>query len=455
MFVKSPFVRNLILLILVVIAVLGFLQNLKIQQLAGMGDMRGRVAGARLILDGKLPYYYNWYPGDPVRYYYGGEVDSPRVAPTVVSGLTAPPAFLRAIGPIANAEQYKIDWGAFYLFHILWLCGLVFTLSKVSRDKWYIVLLLMVPFLWSDGWMNQVLISQYYALFGFMLLAIGLLLLRNKQIAAGLLFAVLILFRLNTLVFVLPFLIAAWYYRKFLFSSATGLLVYAVFVAVTPFEKQLWQQYFSSLKDHQELHMGKMPPAPMARIVTLPTLPTIVEGQDYHAMDKAYKESDIRIFMEASNFKQGYKAVMGRQPPAMMLSICLLGTILFVWVWMYRKRKMRTDAFDFPEYKHVLAGMLFYFLSSFFSTISNASYQFPQWLAVAVILGLYQTKIATKAILLFVFGVLVNCYWFPDFRGKHLISEVCLLAATLWVIIMPSRAESHSSSAVASSSVQH
>lgn len=396
-----------------------------------MGDMRGRVVAARLVKDGKLPYYYNWYPGDSLRYYVGTYIDSPRVAPDVVSQLTVSPAILHVMEPIAGYDEYFIDWGAFILFHLLFIISIILVWYRLPVKKRAWSLLLLMPVILTDGWLYHFYMVQYYMLFGFMLLVISLLILGKKEIIAGLLLAALFLFKFTAIVYLLPFLLTGLKYRRLFLSFGAGIAAYAVFALFNPFERNLWQEYFSTLKEHQAIHMEEAGTVdtPMARIYTLPLLPSNFEGQNYLELDSLRQASGMHINQEASNLKQAYKAVLHKYPPKWLLHILFIvsaGVVCIGLVW--RRRKEGAGAI--PVYKLIIAAILLYFLTNFFSTITVAVYQFPQWWAMAAIMAIYIERIPRIAIALFLAGIIISWYIFPDFQGKHILSEILLLTAS-------------------------
>jgi hypothetical protein len=433
----KKFTQAFIVILTLLILAFGTWRAALIQSQTGFGDMRGRVVGARLVKDGKLPYYYIWYPGDPLKYFFNQMVDTPRAAPTVVSALTASPAFLQAIGPVAFYPEYKIDWGAFILFHLFFLISIALALKYAPKQYRPYVLLIMVPMILTDGWLGNFVTVQYYMLFGFLLLLIALLLLRKKEIIAGLLLAMLILLRPNTLVFALPFVALGFRYFKFLSSAFIGVAVYAVCTLFSPFQKSVWQQYFQSLKAHQAIHMSDSYEIPKHRIPALQFLPNPFEGVDYYKLDSLQQAHPIYVYPEASSFKSAYNSVLHHKPAAILLIGLLLISFGGVWGWLLLKYRKEEITDNNTMYKLLLAGMLFYFLSSFFSSITTSSYQFPQWWAVAAIFGIFYQRIPKGAYMLFLVGLVLNCYFLPGFRGKHFSSEICLLIATCWAVIAP------------------
>lgn len=426
---------SIVILTLLIIA-FGTWRSAQLQYQTGMGDMRGRVVGARLVKEGKLPYYYTWHPGDSLKYFFNQLIDTQRVLPPPVSGLTASPAFLQALGPVAFLPQYQIDWGAFILFHIFFLIGITLALRYSQKQNRPYVLLILVPMIITDGWLGNFVTVQYYMLFGFLLFMISWLLLRKQEIIAGILFAILILWRPTTLMFAFPFVIFGLKYIRFLSGTFVTLAIYALVVLSSPFQKSLWQQYFVALKAHQAIHMSDTYTESPNRIETLQFLPNPFEEEDYFRLDSIQKAHPIYVYPEASSFKSAYNSVLGHKPPASLLLSLLVISIGSIWLWLFLKfRKEKNDA-D-VEYKIILAGMLFYFLSSFFSSITSASYQFPQWWAVAAIFGIFYHRIPKGAYVLFFIGLVLNFYMLPGFKGKHFLSEIFLLLATFWAAVAP------------------
>ena len=431
---KSSRILLIILTLLVLIA--GTWRAAQLQYQTGFGDMRGRVVGARLVKDGKLPYFYIWYPGDPLKYFFNQMVDTPRTPPTTVSALTASPAFLQAIGPVAFQPEYKIDWGFFIVFHLFFLISIALALKYAEKQYRSYVLLIMVPIILTDGWMGNFVTVQYYMLFGFLLLIISLLLLKKKEILAGLLLTVLILLRPNALVFTFPFVALGFRYYKFISTTVIGVALYAICMLMNPFQKSVWQEYFKSLKAHQAIHMSDTYEVPKNRIEALPFLPRSFEGVDYYKLDSLQKVHPISVWPEASSFKSAYAAVVHHKPPALLLLALLCVSAGVIWLWILLRYK-REEANANITFKLILAGMLFYFLSNFFSSITTSIYQFPQWWAVAAIFGIFYGRIPKGAYALLLLGIILNLYLLPGFKGKHFLSEIYMLTATAWAIVTP------------------
>jgi hypothetical protein len=64
----TPLWRYFYFSIAAVLLIIAFIRDARYEKLYP-GDLRNRVVGARLIYDGKSPYFYKWQPQDGMRYY--------------------------------------------------------------------------------------------------------------------------------------------------------------------------------------------------------------------------------------------------------------------------------------------------------------------------------------------------------------------------------------------------
>jgi hypothetical protein len=84
----------------------------------------------------------------------------------------------------------------------------------------------------------------------------------------------------------------------------------------------------------------------------------------------------------------------------------------------------------------ILSGLLFYFLSNFFSPINVPPYQMPQWMAVVGMLIMFRSKLPKWIFVLFLAGILCNCRYVPNFPGKHMLSEFMFLISAFAAIVL-------------------
>src|SRR5688500_1745611 len=67
-------------------------------------DLPNRVVGARMVKDGKSPYFYHWKPADGLRYFGAGPISFGRA-----SNVTASPFFHHLLAPIADLPERTIS----------------------------------------------------------------------------------------------------------------------------------------------------------------------------------------------------------------------------------------------------------------------------------------------------------------------------------------------------------
>ncbi|KAA5536113.1 DUF2029 domain-containing protein [Taibaiella lutea] len=422
--------KKILIALLLIVGVLGIIRTNTIQRSAGSGDFRNRVQGARLMKDGIIPYYYHWHPGDPVRYVSEHDIDTSHRRR--VSMCTSSPLFHRVLGPFADYNEPVIDRGIFILFYAFLVIMALLTWYK-SKNL-LLTLLFFVPFLFSDGWCHHITLVQNYFLFGFLFFLVSFTILKKHYFFAGLLFALLFLFRLNSIVFAIPFILLFRQYKHFILGLASGLLIYVSILAFFPFERKNWTEYFSALQEHTKVHLGQLPHE--QRYYNIDSLlPFPFEGENFAAMEiKRQHTPSTWVNPEASNFSLIYKFILKRQPPVLLLNgllgFCYLSVIA---AFFFVKRKQKDYNISIEQV--LLTGLLFYGLSCFFSPIISNPYQMPQWMTVAALIIIFNRKIPRWLIVFFFLGIFVDLVYFPNIRGKHAISDVIFMFSTFLIII--------------------
>ena len=133
---KQTKIINLSVIVVLSIIATGFALDLHNTLTFPGSDLRSRVVGARLMLEGIDPYIFKWHPGLSERFY--DPLDIPSV---LVSRLSVPPTVLTLHAPIAQLSylQQKIIW---LLVQWAALIGTVwiFVKNSLSRDKTYLML---------------------------------------------------------------------------------------------------------------------------------------------------------------------------------------------------------------------------------------------------------------------------------------------------------------------------
>jgi hypothetical protein len=430
-FLKMPqnFYRKILITLLVIVGVLGVIRTNIIQRNAGTGDFRNRVQGARLMKDGISPYYYHWHPGDPVRYVSEHNIDTSHRRR--VSMCTSSPLFHRVLGPFADYDEPVIDRGTFILFYVL--LAIMALLTWYESRNLLLTLLFFVPFLFSDGWCHHITLVQNYFLFGFLFFLVSFTILKKQYFIAGLLFALLFLFRINSIVFVIPFLFLFRQYKHFIAGLLSGLMIYGIVLAFAPFERKNWNEYFSALQEHTKVHLDQLPHE--QRYYNIDSLlPSPFEGENFPEMEiRRQHTPSTWVNPEASNFFLIYKFILKRQPPVLLLNGLLAFSYLsIIAIFFLIKRKQKDYNISIEQV--LLTGLLFYGLSCFFSPIISNPYQMPQWMTVAALVIIFNRKIPGWLIVFFFLGIFVDLVYFPNVRGKHAISDVIFMLSTFLII---------------------
>jgi hypothetical protein len=96
------------------------------------GDLRGRVVGARLIKDGKSPYFYKWKKEDSTRYY-----DPANFTTFKVSNLTGTPFLHHLLFPLAELPERRISliWLTFEYFIFFGMVALALLYCNTDRQR--------------------------------------------------------------------------------------------------------------------------------------------------------------------------------------------------------------------------------------------------------------------------------------------------------------------------------
>jgi len=424
----NRYLKIFLAVLLSAVAVAGLLKTDHIRRMHGFTDMRNRVVGARLMKDGKLPYYHHWYPGDTLRYMVERMADTGRHRH--VNMITASPLFHRILALVADYEEATLERAVYFICYGLFFFLAVWAACKSRSLLW--TLALFVPFLFTDAWWHHILQTQSYLIFGFLLFLSALCLYRKQELAAGLVLAFVILLRLNCIVFLLPFFLDFRRYRRFILATLAGIGVYVVIVACLPFERANWMEYFSAIKEHTAVHIGQIPNAPesldMNRI-----LPRVFEGYNLMEMDSVRKAEHFYVNPSAVNFKGVYARIAGHRPLSYRLCQALFAlSVAAVFFFLFRKRR-HARAVLRPQ-TLVYTGFLFYFLSNFFSPIDNPPYQMAQWIVAASLFLADRHNLPRAVLWLMLAGILVNIFYVPVFPFKHMASECLFMAATLTAI---------------------
>ena len=142
-FSKKHKIINFLLLAAVVITIIGLIVDLKNTLGYPGSDLRNRVVGARLMLEGIDPYFFKWKPSLPETFY-----DPLAIPSEILSKLSVPPTVLVIHSFIAGFSylQQKVIW-----LVVQWIALLttIFLFLKSSNNQFRANLVLAVSFFLS------------------------------------------------------------------------------------------------------------------------------------------------------------------------------------------------------------------------------------------------------------------------------------------------------------------
>src|ERR1700712_2715995 len=121
-------------------------------------DLRNRIVGARLIKDGKSPYFYKWKATDGIRYYDPVAFDT-----LTFSNMTATPFFHHLLAPLAELPQRQISRCWLILHYVMLLIAAVlFFKTAPGTVRKYLVIVAAAFFLLTQGWQMSIQNGQNY-----------------------------------------------------------------------------------------------------------------------------------------------------------------------------------------------------------------------------------------------------------------------------------------------------
>jgi Glycosyltransferase family 87 len=426
--VKMIFVLNTILL--AVLLVHSVYRDLILQrQYQYAPDLRNRVVGSRLIKDRKLPYSYAWHPTDGIRYF---DVNN-RNTGTGTSDITASPFFHQLFIPLFELPQKTVSIIWFWLQYLFLFGMIVMTcaLTGNKKIKWLIINFAIL-FTVTEAWKDLIAEGQLYLFVGFLMNLIIFLLIRKTKFSfllAGILAAGFVLTRPIGIVFFIPFL---FYQRKFIYFLGTAfsmLLIYGLFILLSPYQKALYQDYIYSIKSYMHLHLDENRES--FKTQTLKIYPfSNLEEIDIKEVDRANQEPPIRVSTERGNFFVLYNKITHSKISLVVLNTISIFTILLLSVLFFLHIR-KNPAVDLQL---LLFGFTLYMIVELYGPIYRSQYNTVQWFPL-VLTGFLMIRdwmnIVFLLLSLGLFLNITNFHWLPM---RHTLGEICWLAAILMLV---------------------
>ena len=369
-------ILSILVILALIISVLGFMVDFSNTLNYGAVDLRNRVVGARLLLEGKDPYYFKWQPGMSDRLL--DPLDDPK---RMVSRVTVPPTVLILQAPLArlNYLTQKIIW-----FLLQWglFLGTVAIFYKLAASSIKRNLLLIISLLFFSGsyfWRFHVERGQIYILYVFLLSCAYWLAqkpfktFKHNHILSGFLVGLTASFRPPVVLMFIPmFLYKQW---RLLIGSIVGVLS-GLFISFALAGTLIWQNYLSAIKGYTEPSSGtNLGNSPNINII----YPEQIEGMNNVAKYINFNSRDTSFI----NFFQ-LKLGLDIDP---RIFLVLLGVVLLaISLFIYKNRRNgNTINLVF------ISGVFIYLISEYFIPTPRSTYNNVQWIMpVALIILSYK-----------------------------------------------------------------
>lgn len=414
---KKTIILKLLLILAIAITVIGFIFDLHNTLSYPGTDLRNRVVGARLALEGIDPYFFKWHPGMPEIFY--DPMDKPE---EILSKLSVPPTVLALHAPLAifSYRSQKVIW-----FIVQWsvFAGIlvVFYNSSKSKIKRNLVLLLGFAFANSLFWRFHVNSGQIYIIY-IGLLSISWLLLNQqfkyKEVASGFFAGITAGLRPPYILFFLFFLINRKY--SFIIGGIAGIL-FIVLSSIAVAGTFIWQQYSLAMMSMTGfINLEKAFPKLREDIIAQISIHSqIVEGVDF----KIRNPLEEHLFSNSALYEVFTAMDLSGKKEILVVGFIFTFAIL-CWFGIKYGMKQKDQNLTF------LFSTVICLISEFFIPVGRYSYYDIQWLLpLLIIFTTVSTKklVSNKLILLLIAGLVLSMgyfTWIPNslFYSTYLIA---------------------------------
>jgi hypothetical protein len=382
--------------------------------------------GARLQLDGKLPYFYRWKPADGVRYYDPVKFDTSYASP-----ITASPFFHEMLYPLADMQQRDISR--------IWLMieWLLFTgsvcmayLIAVGPLQRLLVLGGACVFPFTEAWLMHIQTGQIYLVFP-LYCFLFLYLFQKKGLAffAGLVAIICVLSRPTSILFFVPFLFLKGHYRiREWLSFFVPAAIFLIWIGLSRFQRGLWMDYFHGISAHVRHHLSGDSFERNNRFE--PVYLRKWEGLNNDSIQSARLNYPFHLKTELSGVPVFIQNHLHFNPGAALLNISLLIALAILLLIFFRR--IATYPGGQPNiYWLSVFGFSLFMLVDFFSPILRSQYYGVEWIfPVLLSLALYRWKYSLWYFLIFA-GLLLNITDTALIVMRHTLGELVLMISVL------------------------
>ncbi|HVU54917.1 MAG TPA: DUF1772 domain-containing protein [Puia sp.] len=396
------------------------------------GDLRNRIVGARMIEDGRSPYFYKWKNGDGLRYYDPDNFDT--LKPAV---MTSTPFLHRLLLPIANKPQARIAQYWLVLEYLL-LAGMTVFAFYGARPggQRMTVLAVSLLFMLTNAWKCQVSHGQYYLLIA----AFGMLFyasMRHQRnvgwaLIGGTAAACMILIKPYSVLFLVPLALSARSFsRRWLIAALIPGLLLAGRILTSHSELDLWKDYAhmlqEQLKVHQDLphEVQHNDPDPHYRYW---------EGLDMQAADDYMKHTWSNVYSENGNVFVLYRLLLHRKLSVRILGLlCMTAILGLTALWYF----IRRSSGDRDLTRIAIFGFCLYMIADLFSPIYRHQYYTVQWIFPLLLAVLSWPPHRKRWYGILLAGLLLSILHLPFIKMGNTIGEYLILLALLAISLLP------------------
>ncbi|MCF7859013.1 MAG: DUF2029 domain-containing protein [Candidatus Cloacimonetes bacterium] len=377
-------------------------------------DLRNRVVGARLLLDGRDPYFTKSAKNTPDYYVDGRDYyDLP------VSRCTITPSLLLLHIPWASIN-YKIQQYLWFAVQEIFLLLSIFILAILAGKRYKIVLI--IGFMFQVGayfWRFHVACGQIYVLFLFLIILAYLVArssFKHSSFWSGFLLGITATWRPPLLIMSIPFLIyKKW---KLIFGGFCG-IVFGLLSTSLITGVHIWQSYFSAMKIVEKFHVG-----------------LITYKMNFHDHFN-YIEKVKNSFFSADlpNLDTSIQGILFNKFSKVVTSeylwIALIFATLILTLPMFRK-KQRSASWE----KLFFSGSILLFISEFFLPAARLSYNNVIWflpVSLLIIRADKPVQLFNAGLIFFILGMLAN-YLYNLHILTIMFADYSILIYLVWML---------------------
>lgn len=388
-------------------------------------DLRNRVVGARLQMDGKMPYFHKWKPDEGLRYYDLQNFDTFKV-----SNNTASPYFHQLMYPVANMQQRTISrlWIGVQYVLLLLMTIMAFRFCQ-TRMQQLLVLAVAISFLYTESWINLIAAGQMYLFIPFLAMLCYYLLNKPTYITgavlAGLFAVSLTLIRPNTVIMFFPLLFLLNKYSvRYKIAFIIPVILLLGYIAGSERQRALWIDYAQSLKEQLKIHQNLHP-----AIQDNGKDPGFIKWEGWNMDDVRKEESrtSYKNYSENGNLFVVVRGILGIHLSTTVLNIYSFLLILILMLSFYFFFRNQ----GFTLYNAAIFGFCLYMVSDLFSPIYRHQYYTIQWLFPLLLAAAGYVKNYKWIYALIVLGIFLNIINITFIKMEHTIGEYIIFAALL------------------------